>query len=285
MNQSCLNATHFSNWQGKLELIYKKTANQTQLVHQKTQSPLKIQRSFYPEGTKVCHNLILHTAGGVVGGDQLNFNIHLQENSHALITTAAASKIYRSQGKLAHQRIQIQVESQACLEWFPQETIVFNGALFQQDFKIELAPNSSWIGWDLIRFGRSARGEKFLEGKWRSHTEVYRQDVPLWIDRQHLIGGTELLTSPYGLAGCSVMGNLVWIGQPVTPEIVQNARKLSSTIPTSQTGITRLPVGLLCRYRGNSTAEARDWFIQIWQLLRQSFLHRPVCIPRVWQLR
>ena len=39
---------------------------------------------------------------------------------------------------------------------------------------------------EITRFGRSARGEKFCFGNWRSHTEVWQQGQPLWIDRQWL---------------------------------------------------------------------------------------------------
>jgi urease accessory protein len=40
----------------------------------------------------------------------------------------------------------------------------------------------------------------------------------------------------------------------------------------------------LCRYRGASTSEVRNWFIDVWQMLRVSFLNRGNCIPRVWQV-
>ncbi|MCY7278274.1 MAG: urease accessory protein UreD, partial [Phormidesmis sp. CAN_BIN44] len=49
-------------------------------------------------------------------------------------------------------------------------------------------------------------------------------------------------------------------------------------------GVTRLMSGLLCRYRGASTMEARQWLIEVWRLVRSESLDRPVCVPRVWQL-
>jgi len=143
-----------------------------------------VQRPFYPEEPDVCHSVMLHTAGGVVGGDRLSLNFRLGPNAHTLITTAAAGKIYRSNGLEARQSIQMQVATGACLEWFPQEIIVFNGAIYRQDLRVELDPGASWLGWEITRFGRSARGERFLQGEWRSHTEIWQQGRPLWIDRQ-----------------------------------------------------------------------------------------------------
>ncbi|BAY17341.1 urease accessory protein D [Anabaenopsis circularis NIES-21] len=280
-------------WHGKLNLVYADRLNSTQLIYNHHQAPLKVQRPFYPEGEKVCHSVILHTAGGVVGGDRLSSHFHLQPNAQALITTAAASKIYRSNGLQARQTIDIQIDAGACLELLPQETILFNGADYRQDLRVELATGASFLGWEITRCGRSARGEKFLQGKWRSHTEIWQQGVPLWIDRQFLPGSAEIFHSPHSLFGQPIVGSLIWISQPVSAEIVAKVR--SSFTPHFLTqdsglrtqhsiGVTQLEHGLLCRYRGASTSEVRNWFTAVWQILRTSFLSRNICIPRVWQI-
>lgn len=310
-----------SGWRGNLQLAYAHHHNKTQLTHAQVQAPLKVQRPFYPEGPEVCHTIVLHTAGGMVGGDDLSQTIHLSPHAHALITTAAASKVYRNKvidtpskesfqtspsnsdlpqsplktgtlsrisplfkGRVARQTIHIQIERDAYLEWLPQETIVFNGAIYRQDLRVELAPGASWLGWEITRFGRSARGERFLQGEWRSHTEVWQQGRPLWIDRQWLPGGEELVNSPHGLAGKPIVASLVWVGQTVPPEIVEQARMLwNAEEHQGEAGVTQLTSGLLCRYRGSSTSEVRNWFTEVWQLLRLSFLGCPVTKPRVWQ--
>ncbi len=274
-------------WQGSLELAYAQSGNSTQVSSVKTTAPLKVQRPFYPEGEGVCHSVILHTAGGIVGGDGLRQSIHLQPNTHALITTAAAAKIYRSMGELAEQTTRIKIESGACLEWLPQESIVFNGAIYRQDLRVELAPGASLLLWEINRFGRSARGETFVQGQWRSQTEIWQAGRPLWIDRQHLKGSEEAVASAHGLAGFPIVATLAWISQPVTPELVQEARsrwEARSSSSQGEAGVTRLTHGLLCRYRGSSTPEVRNWFSEVWQLLRLNFIGRPSCPPRVWPL-
>jgi len=277
-------------WHGSLNLVYSYLQGATKLTHTQVQAPLKIQRAFYPEGPNICHSIVLHTAGGIVGGDRLSQNIHLQPNTHSLITTAAASKIYGRGTRLcalpqARQTIHIQVDSGAYLEWLPQETIVFNEANYRQDLRVELAADATWLGWEITRFGRTARGEKFLQGEWRSHTEVWQQGQPLWIDRQWLPGGEEIFHSPHNLAGKPVVASLAWIGQTVSPEIIEQARILwSCKERQGEAGVTQLISGILCRYRGNSSLEVRNWFMDVWQLLRLSFLGRSVIKPRVWQI-
>ncbi len=276
------NTASSNNWHGKLNLIYANSQDKTQVIHSYYQAPLKVQRPFYPESDAICHSVILHTAGGVVGGDKLSCDFHLEPKSQVLITTAAATKIYRSNDLQARQNIDVKLDIDTSLEWLPQETIVFDGANYRQDLRVELAKNATFLGWEITRFGRSARGEKFLQGEWRSNTEIWQEGKPLWIDRQWIPGCEEVFYSPHGLAGKPVVGTLVWVGNSVSPEIVTQARNLRSCV--GDVGVTRLEHGFLCRYRGSVSSEVRNWFIDVWQLLRRSFLNRDVCIPRVWQV-
>ncbi len=271
-------------WYGRLILEFAVRHGKTKLLPQMATAPLKVQRPFYPEGADVCHAAILHTAGGLVGGDRLKVDLNLQPGAHSLITTPGATKIYRSNGFSAQQTIQIQVSTGATLEWLPQETIVFNGAVYRQDLRVELAGDSSWLGWEITRFGRTARGERFTMGEWRSHVEIWQQGRPLWIDRQLVKGGSGMLESINGLAGQPVLGTFSLVGQSVTPEVVRKARTgMGEQVHQGVAGVTRLVDGLLCRYRGASTAEARQWFTQVWHLVRLHYYRRPAQKPRFWQ--
>jgi len=279
------------NWHGNLNLAYAYHQGETKIIRNQVQAPLKVQRPFYPEGKEVCHSVILHTAGGVVGGDRLSMDFQLEADAKTLITTATAGKIYRSSGMEARQNINIKIAKCAYLEWLPQENIVFNSAIYRQDLRVELEPKASFLMWEITRFGRTARGERFVSGEWRSHVEIWQEGIPLWIDRQ-LLKGEEMLTSPHGLGGYPVVATLAWVGQPITAEIVEKSRLLRQNMPFykeinsgkihSSVGVTRLTNGLLCRYRGSSTAAARTWLIAVWELLRLSMGDRAICLPRVW---
>jgi urease accessory protein len=102
-----------------------------------------------------------------------------------------------------------------------------------------------------------------------------------------LLYGDEMVDSMHSLAGYPIVGNLAWIGGGV-PEpaqlknLVIEARSRFGGEP-SKIGVTRLNEGLLCRYRGDSTTEVRQWFTSVWHLLRYSFLHSPPIHLRVWQ--
>ncbi|MFN5857093.1 MAG: urease accessory protein UreD [Pseudanabaenaceae cyanobacterium] len=263
-------------------------------------APYRMQRPFYPEGNGICHGVVLHTAGGMVQGDQLSLQVQSHSHSHGILTTAAATKIYRRDGASeqteqsttnplrTRQKLQITIASQAWLEWLPQETIVFAGADYHQTQRIDLAPEGVYLGWEVVRFGRTARGEKFTTGDWRNHTEVWREGHPLWIDRQWLTGNVKTCQSIHGLADCAVIGTCGFVGQVCEPDLIS---ELWAKLRLRQTngqmlgeaGITRLLSGVVCRYRGNSSLEAQQWFWEVTQVLRQTYGGVTASVPRVWQ--
>ncbi|ESA34427.1 urease accessory protein [Leptolyngbya sp. Heron Island J] len=280
-----INQQSTAAWQGTLELCFAKTNGKTFPVKSYGTSPLRVQRPFYPAAApENCQSVIVHTAGGMVGGDQLDMTVTAEPETQVLVTTAAAHKVYRSQGDWAQQTIQLKVGAGAYVEWLPQELILFNGGQFQQSLRIDLEPGGIWLGWEITRFGRSARGETLKAGQWRSQTEVWQQGMPLWIDRQQLVGGSEVLSSQNGLAGYPVAGAFLLLGAVISSEHLNALREQldSSSSTPGEIGITQLEQGLVARYRGLSSQSARQYFVSIWQYLRTQVLGQKAYVPRVW---
>ncbi|HEX9811457.1 MAG TPA: urease accessory protein UreD [Burkholderiales bacterium] len=274
---------HRDSWHGRLDVGFTRSAERTLFERRRVQMPLALQRPFYPEGPSVCHVLLLHPPGGMVGGDRLDISFELDTGAEALVSTPSAAKWYRGL-RPAYQDVRHRLAGGAHFEWLPQETIVFSGADVHQRLRVELGAQASWFGWEITRFGRSARGETFDEGTWCMDTEVWREGSPLWIDRQRLDGGSRMLTSAYGLGGAPVIATLAWVGVPVAAEIVDAARALwLSERLEGDAGVTRLAHGMLCRYRGSSSAAARAWFIAVWDKVRSQFRGAAACTPRIWR--
>lgn len=274
-----------TSWQGIINLVYEHRQQETKVKSVFSQAPFKIQNSFYPEGKSICHSVILHTAGGVAGDDMLSQNIHLSPQSQVLITTPAATKIYRCQEKKAIQTIEINLENDCYLEYLPQEMIVFNQANFEQKMKIYLAENASYLGWEILRFGRSARGEIFNKGNWLNYLEIYRENKPIWFDRQFFSGESQLYYSLNGLRGNPVLGSLVYIVSGDLDSYIDSLRHLIKEKygDDLSLGITALQEGLLCRYLGDSVSKAKEYLTLIWQFLREKRGFNGNFKPRVWQ--
>src|SRR5215471_21667197 len=80
-----------------------------------------------PEGEGLSA-VFVNTAGGVAGGDRFEIDIVASEKARLTITTAAAEKVYRAEGRPAELAISLKVAPSARLAWLPQETILFDGA-------------------------------------------------------------------------------------------------------------------------------------------------------------
>jgi urease accessory protein len=77
--------------------------------------PLRILQTLYPEGDGICHNVLVHPPGGLVGGDTLDVRVSAAPGSHGLVTTPGASRFYRSEGPEALQAVQVHLQAGARL--------------------------------------------------------------------------------------------------------------------------------------------------------------------------
>lgn len=272
-----------TGWKAHLHVEYALRDGKTTLVGRRHSGPLQVQKSLYPEGSGICHTLVLHPPGGIAGGDHLDIRADLAAGCHALITTPGAAKWYRSGGDKAHQEIKLTVADSACLEWLPQETILFDGALAQMHTLIDLHGNSTYLGWEITCLGRTASGENFLEGTWRQRTAVSCNGSLLWEENGMLYGNDPLLKSPIGLAGHPVTATFLAVGKDVGEDLLEACRQVNIVDGNSdRCGITLFPQLLVARYLGDSTERARHYFTALWQLLRPCFAGVVASPPRIW---
>ena len=269
-------------WRARLDLELSKSNNRTILSHQKHHGPLQIQKPFYPERNGTCHVYILHPPGGVVGGDHLNIYVDVNSNAHALITTPAAGKFYRSVGPVAKLKQNIKVASKGVLEWFPSENIIFSGARAQIQTKVELAHDSHFIGWEISCLGRPASDEIFSQGELDQRFEVWRDGIPLRIERISLKGGDPTLNAKWGLLGFPVIGSMVCVTDKT--ELVDSLRKITNaSIDQELFSVTQMDGTILCYFLGNSVERARNCFISAWKILRQEVIGHEAVEPRIWR--
>jgi urease accessory protein len=263
------------SWCAELNLEFSATAEKTVLVKRDHKGPLAVQRPFYPE-RNVCHVYILHPPGGIVGGDKLAISVKASANSHALITTPAAGKFYRSERKEAIQTVDISVANDAILEWLPQETIIYQGAQVKSSVNVNLVSNASFIGWEILSLGRPASGEGFDSGMAELNWQIYYQQQPLFLER--LLLDAKAFMARWGLQGYSACGTLF-----AFPANSESLRKVQELIGESQgRGVTLIDHLLICRGLDHRSDKLRVFFEQVWQLIRPQTAQRQACTPRIW---
>ena len=187
-------------WHAELHLRFTRAGARSVLRDNRHQGPLRVQKALYPEGEAVCQAIVLHPPSGIAGGDHLHICASVEAGAHAQLTTPGAGKWYRSGGADASQTLDLQVADGACLEWLPQEAIVFDGARARMDTRIELAADSRLMAWDILCLGRAAAGERFGSGRVDLACRIERAGSPIWIERGGFDGGDALLASPAGSA-------------------------------------------------------------------------------------
>lgn len=270
-----------SGWCGELRLEYERRSERTVLSSRRHSGPIVVQKALYPEGESVCHGIVLHPPGGYVGGDRITLAVRVGDSGHALLTTPGAGKWYRSAGRTAEQSLRFEVCSGAVLEWFPQGTIVFDGALARADTRIDVSPDGTYIGWEIVCLGRTASGEHFAAGQLRTSTELRRGAELSWLERGCIDGGSRLLASPVGLAGHPVHGTLLAVSPKVDAAIVTSCRDVQPA--SGHAAVTRLPGIALARYLGPRADDAQDYFVRLWQILRPALTGCPASFPRIWR--
>lgn len=268
-----------SSWKARLALDFAFQDEKTVLAGRSHDGPLVVQKPLYPEGREVCHAIIVHPPGGIAGGDELSLQVRTGTGASTLLTTPGAAKWYRSAGPWAKQSVAFDV--QGALEWLPQETIVFDGALADSAYDVDLGAQAGFIGWDIVCLGRTGSGEKFSRGTFRSSVQVRREGRLLWRERGRIDGGGRLLDSPAGLAGNPVFGTLFASAPAIDSKILDRLREHKPTLGAG--AVTLLPGVLLARYLGGSSEAARRYFIALWRILRPALMGREAIEPRIWQ--
>jgi len=265
-----------AGWQAHLRLTLRARGGRTVLAERWHEGPLVVQRPFYPEGP-VCHLYLVHPPGGVAGGDRLMLQVQAEPGSQGVITTPAATKIYRSFGtRQASVEQQLQVQD-GMLEWLPQETIVFRGARARLATRVQLSGQSRFIGWEILCLGRPACDEHFGSGSVSQDFEIWQQDRPLLIDRLRLQGGDAALDAQWGLGGAPVLGTM--LVYPATAAQLQQAR---ATCQLPETTATLVDGVLLLRLRANNAEPVRQEFERIWRALRPALCGLAAHAPRIW---
>jgi len=270
-----------AGWVARLELGFRARDARTVLASRRHVGPLQVQRPFYPDGERACHVYILHPPGGVVGGDSLTIDAGVERGAHALLTTPAAGKLYRSDGANAQLTQELKVADGAWLEWLPQETIAFDGARATSETRVTLTGTAGFIGWEILCLGRPAADEIYAHGEFMQRFEIWRDGAPLWWERNALAGGAPVLHAPWGLADRSVVATLVAVGR--APGVLPALRELlNAEHDDGEFSVSQLRDVLVCRYLGNSAEQARAGFIAAWRLLRPALWGIDASPPRIW---
>ena len=274
-------------WRADLKLDYTLESQRT-VVRYLHQGPLRILQSLYPEGDQICHNVLVHPPGGLVGGDTLDIQVTVAEGAHGLVSTPGATRFYKSGGHPALQKVVAHLADNAKLEWLPLEAIAYNDCEATNRAIFNLAPSAELITWDVTALGLPSSDMAFTQGHFQQHVEI----PGVWLERGNIRGeDTRWLNSPLGLAGGKCLASLVFasgsaIDSDRTTQALEAAREVIESHPLRlQAGITCAhPQVIVLRVMSPLVEPTMDLLKKVWAVWRHTLWALPSTPPRIWSV-
>ncbi|MBL8805843.1 MAG: urease accessory protein UreD [Rhodospirillales bacterium] len=222
--------------------------------------------------------VLVNTGGGIVGGDRLSTGIELGPGAQALVVGQAAEKVYRSWGPPAEVRNRLVLGAGARLEWFPQETILFDRARLDRSLDLRLEAGATFLGGEIVVYGRRARGETLTGGSLRDGWAIRRGDRLVWLDRFVADPLDDaLLDRPALLDGARASAMMVCLADDPAQAL---------EIARGQAGVSCGIVNgvLVARLLDRDVPALRGRYCRLWQALRHGIFGLPEGISRLWHV-
>ncbi|ODN68613.1 urease accessory protein UreD [Methylobrevis pamukkalensis] len=224
--------------------------------------------------------VLLNTAGGVTGGDDLRYGVTFAPGTRAVATTQAAERIYRRSAGLGRIATRLVVGDGAEAEWLPQETIVFDRAGLDRHLDIDLAGTARLTAVEQIVLGRTAMGETVRTASAIDRWRIRRDGRLVYADTLRLEGdAAAILAGRATGAGAAAMASLVHAG-PGAEGRLEELRALFDRFAGEATGVvagaSAVDGLLVARLLAPGGRPLRDCLISV----LENFRGRPV--PRVW---
>ena len=207
-----------------------------------------------PEGEGLSA-VFVNTAGGIAGGDRFDIDIATGEGSRLAVTTAAAEKVYRTDGPAAELNIALKAAAGSHLAWLPQETILFDRARVLRRIDIDLAQSASLLLCEIVVFGRAAMGERMMHGEFIDHWRMLRGGRLVFAETVRLDGdiGDKLARSAIAKGGAAVGTALIVPGDEA---LIARIRELSETFG-GEVGISAWNGFAMARFCAQDAARLR----------------------------
>lgn len=311
-------------------------AQKTRLFHRLHTGALMVQRPLYPEPSSsqcspqvglnnqagICHVYVLYPPAGIADKDKLTLSFELKPTSHAVITTPGAGKWYGQRKSLrqpklsteteptdnlcldidspsvyAEQHIHAKLDSNAILEWLPQESIYFDHSVSNACNQFHLADSASLLTWEIAVFGRQAYAETFANGHYSNRLEIWRHQHLLVSENTHQQANSRWFHSALGLNSQHVHGSFWAVPSMdvLTTANQANPLKLGHYLDEVVTDLRaciddhHLPVecthnyqAINCRYLGADVRACFDAFYQLRERLRAKWYGLEPHRPRIW---
>jgi urease accessory protein len=230
-----------------------------------------------------CHGpepeiVFLNTAGGVTGGDRLDYRLNIAPGARATATTQTAERAYRAADASAAGEIAVTawVGAGAVLHWLPQETILFDGAMIDRRTEIALEGDAECLICETLVLGRAAMGETVTRLLLSDRRQITRDGAPMLSEPLELTSARIAAScGGAGLDGARVLATIALVA-PDAPDALGPVRAALGDAPGA--AASAWDGRLIVRMAGRDAQTIRGLTARILTTIRGRAL------PRVWQV-
>ena len=227
--------------------------------------------------------VLINTAGGMTGGDTLDWTVEAGPGCAITLTTQACEKAYRSTGEKARVTARVTAGAGARVNWLPQETILYQACALERRLEIDLEAGARLLLSEAVVLGRHAMGEVLddarLTDRWRIrvggklvHAEETRLDATVLGQKD----ATGLLN------GAGALATVVMIA-PESGDLRDRLRACLAGIDGLTAGVSHVEIGqtgkLVARLLAQDGMTLRRGLVPALELLNPQ-----AGLPKVWRL-
>lgn len=262
--------------EGNLSLEYTRRGGKTILSQSNARFPLQIFQPIELEEGRCAYSQILNPSGGLVGGDRLQIEARLLEDTHVLLTTPSSTRVYHSESQTAVQVTNLRVGRNAVLEWMPDGVIPFSGSRYSQSLSVDLEEGSTCLLWDAFSSGRVARGERWAFRFFANEIHISRSGVEAVLER-YVIEPHKMDPTASALGGSWNYFASFYLISDGQKNWLSLSEKLCSILERwpgqISGGVSPLPIpGLLIRLVAKNAVDLSAAQFELWRAIRQDAL-------------
>lgn len=153
-------------------LSVKQSAGESRIDRLFQEGSARIRIPRVPRGSPL-EAVLINTAGGLTGGDRMDWAFEAGEGASMTLATQACEKTYKAHGESeARVSVQLKLNADSSLAWLPQETILFDRARLARSIEVSMAAGSRLLMVEPLVFGRLAMRESVMEGHFRDRWRI-----------------------------------------------------------------------------------------------------------------
>ncbi|WP_031205818.1 urease accessory protein UreD [Geobacillus sp. A8] len=266
------------SWTGRLQCTASFRNGRTVILDSYNEGALKLMRPVYLDPAHPTLYLV-HVGGGYVDGDRYEINMKLEPHARLMMTTQAATKVYKTPHAPVWQYTQFSLGDESVLEYFPDPLIAYEQARFIQETVVYITNRSTFMYGEIITPGWAESGQLFRYDWIRSKLKVYQDEVLVLFDHLYLDSRQHLM-SMLQLGGYTHVGSFVALSPFITKEVLEQFNQFMEEMPQEvRCGFSAAAVpGFSVRILAYETSVIEAIFQRVQQFIRQQCGEKaPVC--------